>query len=971
MTRPVSGRSKETQRPNGTTTISKEYFRLRDFEYAQPLYDLAFLIEVDALAKGNEVPKFRTFSLWRAGYSLDGYGSTIDRWLEGAIGDEDLDYVPSARIRQYLTNIRLSGTVPELHSYRTEQHDRCLRLRSVRGLGPSKIAATLVPGSSAENWLHQSIAGLDVDPDRVARLYHTSNAGPWQTAHIIPPLLRFLNKLQEYGLHAARWELSGISDPFKPVEGPVSVATNGASDSLGIAVEKTLEHEKHFSCKSQLDDAGIQIRHQMGWVFRVQLKQEPRASHTIAELAETLDPLASIYPSDLLADLHLHTAWSDGNASVNTMALAVAARGLQYFAVTDHSRSSKLQGGLTPLLWLRQANALTLAMPVCPVMHGIEVDILRDGALDLPHSILAAADLVVASVHSNWSDDAQTNTDRLFRAIESGCIDILAHPTSAVVGTPGVPDYLRQPAKVLWTEVFKKCAAWKVAVELNCFPSRLDLPLELMEKAIDAGCAISIGSDSHSRSHLINLRFGDAALRRLNECTVLNRLSYEELKCWIRKNRQERQHLPTNTLVAQASLDFQEDKTTRRSLLRAHIQPPRSVPAGSRVVGIDLTAGDKATGVAVLNEFSVETCSLFSDEEILRYVEEHKPGIVSIDSPLGLPGGGDTIDPKAGIMRVAEHDLASIGIPAYPSLIDSMENLTLRGIRLRRAVEQLSQAPRVIESYPGAAQDILCIPRKQKSLGLLREGLRRLGLKGSGLETRSHDEMDAITSAIVGRYFEAGFFEPMGIPSEAQLIVPKVAPLRFQSAPVICLAGKTGVGKSVVARYLSVFYGFHWIRTRSVIRDLLLDDLKRSSGEQLFDGQIDPEAITEDQLRKYGAVILDRYKQAPLRRKLTNLVAQSDGPVVVDSIRDTLDVDRAVLSDRTFLTWFVDCSDATIRERLSKKTKFGEKRSIAGSPVDRTASDIRSVAAHIIPNSGSLEDLRWCIDDTLFALLEL
>lgn len=971
MTRPISRRSTEIQGPNSATTISNEYFRLRDFEYAQPLYDLAFLIEVDALAKGNEVPKFRTFSLWRAGYSLDGYGSTIDRWLEGTIRDGDLDYVPSARIRQYLTNIRLSGTVPELHSYRTEQHDRCLRLRSVRGLGPSKIAATLLPGCSAEDWLHQSIAGLDVDPDRVTRLYHTSNAGPWQTAHIIPPLLRFLNKLQEYGLHTARWELSGISDPFKPVDGPVSVATNGASDSLGTAVEKALEHQKHFSYQSQLDDSSIHIRHQMGWGFRVQLKPEPGASHSIAELAQTLDPLVSIYPSDLLADLHLHTAWSDGNASVNTMALAAAARGLQYFAVTDHSRSSKLQGGLTPLLWLRQANALTLAMPVCPVMHGIEVDILRDGALDLPHSILAAADLVVASVHSNWSEDAQANTDRLFRAIETGCIDILAHPTSAVVGTPGVPDYLRQPAKVLWAEVFKKCAAWRVAVELNCFPSRLDLPLELLEKAIDAGCTISIGSDSHSRSHLINLRFGDAALRRLSRCTVLNRFSYEELRYWIRESRQKRQHLPTSTLAEQASLDFEENKTVRRSLLRAQIQPPHNIPGGSRVLGIDLTAGDKATGVAVLNEFSVETCSLFSDEEILRYIEEHKPGIVSIDSPLGLPGGGDTIDPKAGIMRVAEYDLASVGIPAYPSLIDSMENLTLRGIRLRRAIEQLSQAPRVIESYPGAAQDILCIPRKQKSLGLLREGLRRLGLTGSGLETRSHDEMDAITSAIVGRYFEAGFFEPMGIPSEAQLIVPKVAPLRFESAPVICLAGKTGVGKSVVARYLSVFYGFHWIRTRSVIRDLLLDDLNRSPDEQLFDGQIDPEAITEDQLQKYGAVILDRYKQAPLRRKLTDLVAQSDGPVVVDSIRDTLDVDRAVLSDRTFLTWFVDCSDATIRERLSKKTKFGEKRSIAGSPVDRTASDIRGVAAHIIPNSGSLEDLRWCIDDTLFALLEL
>jgi histidinol phosphatase-like PHP family hydrolase/predicted nuclease with RNAse H fold/dephospho-CoA kinase len=971
LTRPISKRSKEIQGPKNTTTISEEYFRLRDFEYAQPLYDLAFLIEVDALAKGNEVPKFRTFSLWRAGYSLDGYGSTIDRWLEGTLRDEELDYVPSVRIRQYLTNIRLSGTVPELHSYRTEQYDRCLRLRSVRGLGPNKIAATLLPGSSADDWLHQSIAGLDVDPDRVARLYHTSNAGPWQTAHIVPPLFRFLNKLQEHGLHTARWELSGISDPFKPVDGPVSVATNGAADSLGPAVEKALEHEKHFSYHSQLDDTSIHIRHQMGWGFRLQLKHEPGASHSISELAQTLDPLASIYPSDLLADLHLHTAWSDGNASVNTMALAVAARGLQYFAVTDHSRSSKLQGGLTPLLWIRQANALTLAMPVCPVMHGIEVDILRDGALDLPHSILAAADLVVASVHSNWSDDAQTNTDRLFRAIESGCIDILAHPTSAVVGTPGVPDYLRQPAKVLWTEVFKKCAAWRVAVELNCFPSRLDLPLELLEKAIDAGCAISIGSDSHSRSHLINLRFGDAALRRLNECTVLNRLSYEELSCWIRKSRQERQDLPTNTLVAQATLDFQEDKIARRSLLRAHIQPPRSVPVGSRVVGIDLTAGDKATGVAVLNEFFVETCSLFSDEEILRYIEEQKPGIVSIDSPLGLPGGGDTIDPKAGIMRVAEHDLASIGIPAYPALIDSMEKLTLRGIRLRRAIERLSPAPRVIESYPGAAQDILCIPRKQKSLGLLREGLRRLGLTGPGLETRSHDEMDAITSAIVGRYFEAGLFEPMGIHSEAQLIVPKVAPLKFDQAPIICLAGKTGAGKSVVARYLSVFYGFHWVRTRSVIRDMLLEDIGYPPEKKLFEGVIDPETITEMDLQRLGAVILDKYKQVPLRHKLTDMIAHLNGPVVVDSIRDAFDVDRESLRERPRIIWFVDCTDLAIRDRLAKKAKLGQKRPMAGSPVDRTASTIRAEADHVIPNSGSLEDLRWSVDDTLFTAIHL
>ena len=572
-----------------------------------------------------------------------------------------------------------------------------------------------------------------------------------------------------------------------------------------------------------------------------------------------------------MADLHLHTAWSDGSASVNTMAGAIVASGLKYFAVTDHSRTAKLQGGLTPLLWLRQANALTLATPTCPVLHGIEVDILKDGALDLPNSLLAAADIVVASVHSNWTDDVRANTARLVRAIESGCIDILAHPTSAIVGKPGVPDYLRIPANVDWDKVFEKCASWRVALELNCFPSRLDLPLHLLRKAIAAGCAISIGSDAHARSHLLNLRFGSAALKRLAPKVVLNQLHHDELKEWIAESRSQRKSLTKSTSVfVQEELQFEEIANSRKRILTARVQPPQNIPGGSRVVGIDLTAGDKATGIALLNECSVQTCSLFSDEEILDYIRKHRPKIVSIDCPLGLPGGGTEIDPGAGIVRFAEQDLASIGIPAYPALIDSMQNLTLRGIRLRRLISELRQKPTVIESYPGAAQDILSIPRKQQGLDLLREGLRRLGLIGPGLETRSHDEMDAITSAIVGRYFEAGQFEPMGIPSEAQLIVPKVPPMAFDEAPIVCLAGKTGVGKSVVARYLSVFYGFQWMRTRNVIRELLIEDQSTPKNQRMLGRRVKPDSISEADLREFGAIVLDRYHQVPLRKKLAS-----------------------------------------------------------------------------------------------------
>ena len=306
------------------------------------------------------------------------------------------------------------------------------------------------------------------------------------------------------------------------------------------------------------------------------------------------------------------------------------------------------------------------------------------------------------------------------------------------------------------------------------------------------------------------------------------------------------------------------------------------------------------------------------------------------------------------------------GFLRTPRSSTQWRTLRSEGFACVKAIESFPRAPRVIESYPGAAQDILCIPRKQKSLDLLREGLRRLGVNGNGLETRSHDEMDAITSAIVGRYFEVGLFEPMGIPSEAQLIVPKVRPLVFEKNPVICLSGKTGAGKSVVARYLSVFYGFEWIRTRNIICDLLLEDSHAPVEKRVFQRPIDPQNISETDLREFGAVILDVHRQIPLRRKLTRAITLLDAPIVVDSIRDVVDVDPSALVKRRIITWFVECSDVVLQHRLATKTKLGDKRVKSGSPVDHTASAIRYQADSIIPNNGSLEELRWRVDDTLF-----
>jgi histidinol phosphatase-like PHP family hydrolase/predicted nuclease with RNAse H fold/dephospho-CoA kinase len=956
-----------------TIKIPADYFRLRDFEYVQPLYDLAFLLEVDAIAKGAEVPKYRTFSLWRAALSMDGYGTTVDRWLDRTISDEELDYIPSSRIASYLKSVRRAGTIPELKPFRSERYRRCLRLRAVRGLGPSQIALTVSSRKLSEDWIAKQSVNLSLLRDRIAELYEGPNLGPWETAHVVPPLLRFLRQIEVH-LQAPRpvcWQVTGLSDPFTPVTNELVVSAAVEVSALSTAISKSCNRQRHFRREAK-NSKGVLLKHQMGWSFSVVADIEQVSGQTIAELVQALDPLAEDIDSSIQSDLHLHTSWSDGAASINSMAEAVRSSGLKFFAVTDHSRSCKLQGGLTPVLWLRQAHALQLSQPKCPVLHGIEVDILRDGSLDLPASILKAADLVIASVHSSWSEDPEENTTRIKTAIESGLLDVLAHPTSAVLGKPGVPDYVRQPASLDWSRIFKLCARWRVALEINCFPSRLDLPIDLLKQAVSVGCAISLGSDAHARSHLQHIRFGQAALRQVPEAFVLNRLSHKELRAWLTESRQVRSAIEKSaTGLLQGEFAFAEPGIVHKTIIEARVSPIQGIPAGSKVVGIDLTAGDKETGVAVLDGFHVETASVSSDNEILEYIARTSPAIVSIDSPLGLPGGGDEIDRNAGIVRVAEHDLASIGIPAYPALIDSMEKLTLRGIGLRRQIEALPKGPKVIESYPGAAQDILSIPRKQKSLDQLREGLRRLGLSGPGLNTRSHDEMDAITSALVGRFYESGAFAPMGVPKEAQLIVPKISPIQFDEPPIICLAGKTGAGKSVVARYLTVFYGFTWLRTREIIGDLLVEDIAKPKAKRLWAGHVDPKRITEDDLRQFGGVILDIYKQAPLRKKLQTLLSKLNGPVVIDSIRHTIDVEGAELQHRGKMIWFVDCNESVLRSRLLHRSKLGAKVKPGQSPVDHTATLIRTSADAIIENSGSLEDLRWKIDNELFDRIEV
>lgn len=194
-------------------------------------------------------------------------------------------------------------------------------------------------------------------------------------------------------------------------------------------------------------------------------------------------------------------------------------------------------------------------------------------------------------------------------------------------------------------------------------------------------------------------------------------------------------------------------------------------------VGIDLSGSEKrASGICILRGKEAHLDILKSDEEIIAKTLEARPVIISIDSPLSLPEGRccakDSCECRAyGITRKCERILKKRGINVYPCLINSMQKLTIRGIKLAKLFEE--QGYEVIESYPGAAQDILRLPRKRVNLRELEIDLMNMGLiPYSNKETITHDELDALTSALVGYFYLAGDYEAIGNIDEGYLIIP-------------------------------------------------------------------------------------------------------------------------------------------------------------------------------------------------------
>jgi predicted nuclease with RNAse H fold len=179
------------------------------------------------------------------------------------------------------------------------------------------------------------------------------------------------------------------------------------------------------------------------------------------------------------------------------------------------------------------------------------------------------------------------------------------------------------------------------------------------------------------------------------------------------------------------------------------------------VVGIDLAGSEsRQTGFCVLRGMKVETLIVYSDDEIIRKIEELKPELIAIDAPLSMPKGRKSINENNGIhFRECDKELLKRKIKFFPITLGPMRKLTERGIKLKSLLKK--KGFKVIEVYPGGAQDIWNIPRKQNGIEKLMEGLKSLGIKGLKKSMSDH-ELDAATCALVGKLFLEGKAKILG-----------------------------------------------------------------------------------------------------------------------------------------------------------------------------------------------------------------
>lgn len=237
---------------------------------------------------------------------------------------------------------------------------------------------------------------------------------------------------------------------------------------------------------------------------------------------------------DIKGDLHVHSLKTDGTMSYDEVAQEGIKRGYEYINISDHTKGLGVTKGLSEKQLLKaiaEIRRTNKKYKRIKLLAGCEVNITSKGELDIADKVLAKLDVVVASIHSAFTQPENKITKRLISAIKNPNVDIIGHPSGRIIGG-------RDGYEVNWPEVFEAAAKYKTALEINAYPDRLDLRDVLIKEAKNYGVMFAIDTDSHQASHLDNLKYGVGIARRgwVEKKDVINTKSYNELVKWL-KNR--------------------------------------------------------------------------------------------------------------------------------------------------------------------------------------------------------------------------------------------------------------------------------------------------------------------------------------------------------------------------------------------------------------------------------------------------
>ena len=403
---------------------------------------------------------------------------------------------------------------------------RAGRLRSAPGIGPkteAKLLERLAGAEPPRPVTRLLLSGARALVERIAVALDGEPAGD---------VRRWVDEPQRLAVVVAGDDVSLVVDRFERLPEIVAVVEREGCRALGVTVDgvsvelvvaeparfgtelaRATGSPEYVAALEPLPDAPTEdeLFRRLGLPFcPPELRERPFRG----------EPPVLVELTDIRGDLHCHTTWSDGRAAVEEMALAARELGYEYLAICDHTPAVGAVRGLTPDELRRQALEIDLAnerLAPFRVLRGVECDILADGRLDLPDSLLAELDWVQASVHGGQRMPRRELTKRVEEALRNPHVRCLSHPKGRLIG--------HRPENALDLDrVFELCLETGVALEVNGLPARLDLSGPHVRAALEAGVSIVASTDAHSTGGLANMPLAVATARRgwVTAANVLN-----------------------------------------------------------------------------------------------------------------------------------------------------------------------------------------------------------------------------------------------------------------------------------------------------------------------------------------------------------------------------------------------------------------------------------------------------------------